>query len=296
MVYQATHLTRYSYEAPVSQCVSEARLTPRQLPGQKLIHSRVCVDPVPDVTERRVDYFGNEVVAVSIFHTHESFVTASSSIVDVSPVSRGPMPDISWEAARDHMIAHTEDESLVAYEFTFDSPYVTAEPELAAYAAPSFTPGRPLSEAVQELSHRIHKEFLYRPKATTIDMPLIQVLEKRQGVCQDFTHIMIGALRSLRLSARYVSGYLKSGSKYQGAEASHAWVSVYLPDYGWLDLDPTNDMIPGEGHITLALGRDYADVTPVKGIALGGGGQTVEVEVKVVPASAAAIQSALTSM
>lgn len=296
MHYRATHLTRYTYEHPVSQCVSEARLTPRTLPGQKLLESGVSIEPSPDVLERRFDYFGNEVVAFSIFHQHESFVTTSSSLVEVNPQPRATLPAISWEEARDHLTAHPDDDSLVAYEFTFDSPFVATGPELEKYARPTFSPGRKLVDAVQELSHRIYKEFLYRPKATTIDMPLIEVLEKRQGVCQDFTHVMIGALRSLRLSARYVSGYLKSGSKYQGAEASHAWVSAFIPGFGWLDLDPTNDMIPGEGHITLALGRDYADVTPVKGIALGGGSQTVEVEVRVVPVDSVPVQSALTSM
>jgi transglutaminase-like putative cysteine protease len=134
---------------------------------------------------------------------------------------------------------------------------------------------------VQELSRRVHDEFLYRPKSTTIDMPLAEVFRNRQGVCQDFSHILIGALRSFRLAARYVSGYLRSNVEYQGTEASHAWVSVFLPGYGWLDLDPTNNVIPSQGHVTVALGRDYGDVTPVKGVALGGETQTVEVEVKV---------------
>lgn len=283
MRYRATHLTRYLYEQPVSQCLSEARLTPRELPYQHLVHSAVCVDPAPEVMERRTDYYGNEVLAFSIFRTHDSFVTTSSSLVDVLPDTRPVPPELSWEKARAHLVEHDDTDSLAAYEFTFDSPYVAAAPELADYARPTFTPGRPIVEAVKELSHRIHEEFLYRPRSTTIDMPLIEVLSKRQGVCQDFTHVMIGALRSLQLSARYVSGYLKSGGTYQGAEASHAWVSVFIPGYGWLDLDPTNDMIPGQGHVTLALGRDYGDVTPVKGIALGGGGQTVEVEVRVTP-------------
>ncbi len=283
MRYRATHLTRYLYEQPVSQCVSQARLTPRDLPYQRLIQSSISIDPTPDVLERRIDYFGNEVVSFSIFRTHESFVTTSSSLVEVLPDTRGALPDVSWEEARAHLLVHQDDEALAAYEFTFDSQYVTAAPELAAYARPTFTPGRPLAEAVKELSHRIHEEFLYRPRSTTIDMPLLEVLSKRQGVCQDFTHVMIGALRSLQLSARYVSGYLKSGAKFQGAEASHAWVSVYIPFWGWLDLDPTNDCLAGQGHVTLALGRDYGDVTPVKGIALGGGGQTVEVEVRVTP-------------
>jgi transglutaminase-like putative cysteine protease len=145
------------------------------------------------------------------------------------------------------------------------------------------TEGRPLVEAAMELMQRIHKEFRYAADATSVDMPLAEVLARRCGVCQDFSHVMIGALRSYHLAARYVSGYLKSGDQYLGAEASHAWVSVFIPEFGWLDLDPTNNIRPGEGHVTLAYGRDYGDVAPVKGVSLGGGGHIIEVEVRVVP-------------
>ena len=163
--------------------------------------------------------------------------------------------------------------------------------ELFNYASPTFTPGRPLVDALQELSHRIHTEFRYQPKSTSIDMPLIEVLRNRRGVCQDFAHIMIGALRSLRLAARYVSGYLRSGSNYQGFEASHAWVSVFIPGNGWVGFDPTNDVMPSDRHVTLAWGRDFSDVTPMKGITLGGGGQTIEVEVSVRPIELPSAQS-----
>ena len=190
---------------------------------------------------------------------------------------------IPWEAIRDQIAQQPDPALLEAYEFVFDSPYVPWAPELADYARPSFAPGRPLVDAVTELSHRIHTEFRYQPQSTSIDMPLLEVLGNRRGVCQDFAHVMIGALRSLRLPARYVSGYLRSGAAYQGADASHAWVSVFLPVTGWLDFDPTNDLRPSDGHVTLGWGRDYGDVTPVKGIALGGGEQIVEVEVRVEP-------------
>ena len=138
-------------------------------------------------------------------------------------------------------------------------------------------------DVVLDLSERIHSDFKYKPLSTSIDIPLVEVLRNRRGVCQDFAHVMIGALRSHRLAARYVSGYVRTGGEYQGAQASHAWVSVFFPGTGWLDFDPTNDVMPSEGHITLAWGRDYGDVTPVKGITLGGRGQTVEVEVYVKP-------------
>ena len=190
---------------------------------------------------------------------------------------------MSWEEVRDRLRTYPDEDSLRAYEFSFDSPFVATSRDLAAYGAPAFGKRAPLGEAVIALLHQIHRDFTYAPKSTTIDMPLGEVLRRRCGVCQDFAHIMIGVLRSLGLAARYVSGYLRSGGEFTGAEASHAWASVYLPDFGWLDLDPTNDAIPSEGHVTVAWGRDYGDVTPVKGISLGGGAQTVSVAVRVVP-------------
>jgi transglutaminase-like putative cysteine protease len=283
MLYQATHTTRYLYDEPVSQCLSEARLTPRNLPGQVLHQSRLHVEPEPALLERHHDYFGNDVTTFAVFRMHDRFSATATSIVEVQPRPFEDTPAIPWEDARDQLAGHSGETLLDAYEFVFDSPFVAAAPELAQYARPSFAPGRPLADAVAELSHRIYTEFRYAPKSTSIEMPLLEVFENRRGVCQDFAHVMIGALRSLRLSARYVSGYLRSGAAYQGADASHAWVSVFVPGAGWLDFDPTNDVRPSEGHITLAWGRDYGDVAPMKGVALGGGKQIVEVEVRVEP-------------
>jgi transglutaminase-like putative cysteine protease len=286
MRYRATHITKYKYEEPVAQCFSEARLTPRETAGQRVLESELRISPEPDVLERRTDYFGNHVASFSVSRSHDCFSTTCISVVEVDPAPAGGLPRIPWEAARDLLTAHPDDASLDALEFIYPSRYVAAAPELEKYAKPTFAPGRPLADAVQELSHRIHSEFKYEPKSTSIEMPLLEILKRRRGVCQDFAHVMIGALRSMRLAARYVSGYLRSGAKYQGAEASHAWAAVFLPGYGWLNLDPTNDVIPGEGHVTVAWGRDYGDVTPVKGVAQGGGKHTVEVEVRVVPLEA----------
>ena len=285
MVYQATHITRYRYQSPVSQSLSETRLTPRTFPGQTLHESRIHIQPEPAVLEHRKDYFGNNVTTFAVFKTHDHFSATAVSVVEVDPKPWEMFPTISWEVTRDRIAGQSDAALLDPYEFIFDSPYVTAAPELADYAGSTFIPGRPLVDAVTELSHRIHAEFRYEPKSTSIDMPLLEVLGNRRGVCQDFAHIMIGALRSLRLPARYVSGYLRSGAAYQGADASHAWVSVFVPGSGWLDFDPTNDVRPSDGHVTLGWGRDYGDVTPVKGIALGGGKQIVEVEVRVEPIS-----------
>lgn len=281
--YRATHITKYSYEAPVAQCLSEARLMPRTLPWQSVSDFRIDIDPEPVSSDRRVDYFGNDVTRFTIFRTHDKFTVTSTSTVEISEPPKEPSTSLTWEDARAELAAHPDAESLRAYEFAFDSPFVPGLSDLASYARPSFPPGRPLVEAAMDLSRRIHKEFSYKPHSTSIDMPLADVLARRHGVCQDFSHVMIGALRSYHLAARYVSGYLRSGATYLGAEASHAWVSVYIPHYGWLDLDPTNNVRPSTGHVTLAYGRDYGDVTPVKGISLGGGGQTIEVDVHVTP-------------
>jgi transglutaminase-like putative cysteine protease len=282
MRYKAVHTTRYLYDAAVSQCQSEVRLTPRALPWQSLIESRIQATPSPAAVETHKDYFGNDVTSFTILESHDRFAIVGTSIVDVRP-RPSAVHDLPWETVRDELAAHARPETLEAFEFVFDSPFVTAAAELGAYAAPSFPAGRPLLEAVDHLTHRIHADFKYAPRATNIDTPLLDTFKARRGVCQDFSHVMIGALRSLRLAARYVSGYLRSGANYQGAEASHAWVSVYLPGSGWFDVDPTNDVRPGTGHLTLGWGRDYGDVAPVKGIALGGGHQAVEVDVRVEP-------------
>jgi len=283
MVYTATHTTRYIYQQPVSHCLNEARLTPRRLPWQQVQQWRLTIEPEPLTIATRTDYFGNQVSSFSIFEPHDLLTVTATSVVSVEPLP--PQPDLSpaWEEVRRQLATQETSDCLEAFEFVCDSPFVASGPDLAAYARPTFQAGRPLLDATRELMRRIHAEFKYKPKSTEIETPLQEVLEKRQGVCQDFAHVMIGSLRSLGLAARYVSGYLRSGGKYQGAEASHAWVAVFIPGAGWLHFDPTNDVTPSDGHVTLAWGRDFTDVTPLKGITLGGGGETIEVEVRVVP-------------
>ena len=280
MLYQTTHLTRYRYQDPVVHCLSETRITPRSFPGQQVIKTHIEVTPKPAEMDMRIDYFGNQVAWISVFEPHREFTIQATSTVEVWAHPDGRHSPIAWEDARLLLETSTEVADLRASEFLYDSPFIACSPELAEYAAPSFPRGAPLSTCVTDLCRRIHSEFLYEPKSTTIDTPVVEVLRKRKGVCQDFAHLMIGGLRSTGLAARYVSGYLRSG---QGAEASHAWVSVYIPGSGWLDLDPTNNLIPEEGHVTLGWGRDYGDVTPVKGVSLGGGAQIVDVEVRVKP-------------
>lgn len=283
MTYRTIHTTTYRYEEPVAQSISEARLTPRMTEHQRVIESRIDVEPAFAKCEARIDYFGNEVTTIAVFGTHDRFVVTASSMVETGLASPEKLPEIPWEAVRDRLLTPADPDSLASSEFIFDSPYVPKIKSVAEFARATFTPGRPIAEAARELNQRVHKEFLYKPASTSIEIPLQEVMDKRHGVCQDFAHVMIGALRSIGLAARYVSGYLRSGENVQGSEASHAWVSVFVPGPGWVDFDPTNNVMPGDGHVTIGWGRDYGDVTPVKGVALGGGGQTVEVEVRVTP-------------
>ena len=279
MLFEITHTTRYSYEAPVSQCLNEVRVTPRVLPVQEVRQTEIVVEPSPAFLHHRKDYFGNDVSTFAVFEKHDQLTAAARSLVEVKAEADAVQPSLSWENARDLVAVQDDGTCLEASEFIYPSPYVPASAGLSGYARDTFAADRPLLEAAKELSHRIYSEFKYDPKSTSIDIPLADVLRNRRGVCQDFAHVMIGSLRSLRLPARYVSGYVRSGAKFQGAQASHAWVSVFFPGTGWLNFDPTNDLMPSDSHVTLAWGRDYGDVTPVKGVTLGGGGQTVAVEV-----------------
>ncbi len=283
MIYRAIHTTKYSYSLPVSTSVNEARLTLRELPFQKVRSSSIVVQPEPASVSTRTDYFGNVVKTISVFEPHDQLIVTASSVVEVLPSQRELSLSPSWNEARDLLLAHAESEYLAAFEYTCDSPFVARSRDLGEYARPSFDQGRSLFEAVRELTSRITKEFRYKPRSTTIDTPVSTVLEKRAGVCQDFAHLMIGALRSLGLAARYVSGYLRSGPSLQGSEASHAWVSVFIPGSGWAYFDPTNDCVPSDSHVVIGWGRDYGDVTPLKGITLGGGDETITVDVRVRP-------------
>jgi transglutaminase-like putative cysteine protease len=287
MTYQTIHTTTYRYEESVAQSISEARLTPRFTARQRVIESWIRVEPDFATCEARVDYFGNEVTTIAVSGPHNRFAVTASSVVETGLTPLPELPAIQWEGARDQLASPFDPEGLAASEFTFESPYVPAIRTVAEFARATFTAGRPVGEAVRELNARVHREFLYKPAATSIEVPLQEVMDKRHGVCQDFAHVMIGALRGMGLAARYVSGYVRSGANVQGAEASHAWVSVWMPGPGWVDFDPTNNVLPHDDHVTVGWGRDYGDVTPVKGVALGGGGQTISVEVRATPAGIA---------
>jgi transglutaminase-like putative cysteine protease len=283
MLFEITHTTQYAYETPVSHSLNEVRLTPRTLTNQEVRKTEIQVEPEPAFIHQRKDYYGNEATSFELFERHDHLEVKADSEVDVKPDTFEPAPSISWEDAR-RLIAEDSDATCIeASEFVYTSPYIPSLPAIGDYGRSTFKSGRPLLEVVRELTHRIHKDFQYRPQSTSIGIHLNDVMRHRKGVCQDFAHVMIGALRSQRLAARYVSGYVRPGPKVQGAQASHAWVSIFFPGSGWMGFDPTNDLMVADSHVTLAWGRDYGDVTPVRGISLGGGGQTVNVEVYVRP-------------
>lgn len=287
MKIRARHTTTYLYREPVSICHTEVRLAPRDNRHQQVLEHSLTVYPIPERRFGRKDYFGNHAVYFSIHEPHETLTIAADSVIALEN-TQPPDPRLTppWEQAVAEEWRHEQPHGLPAYQFVFESPRIAPGAEFADYARPSFTPGRPLLEACLDLAHRIHSDFRYDPRATTVATSVAEVLKNRRGVCQDFAHVMIGALRSMHLAARYVSGYLRSGTMYQGADASHAWVSVFIPGAGWLDFDPTNDVWPSLGHVSVGWGRDYGDVTPVKGVALGGGKQTVQVSVHVTPVEA----------
>jgi len=282
MRYRVTHTTEFLYEAPVGLCYNEARLLPRALPHQKVIAASLAIDPAPLDRFDRLDFFGNRTSYFSIQEPHDKLVVIATSEVDVSVPEfpeAGSLP--AWEQVREQL--HGDLEGL---QYTLESPMVSIDDQLLEYARPSFTAGRAIDEAVADLMQRIYTEFRYDPEFSSIATPLREVMEHRSGVCQDFAHLAIGCLRSHGLAARYVSGYIETlpppgKEKLVGADASHAWFSVGVPGFGWIDYDPTNNHRPRDQHITLAWGRDFADVTPLKGVAYGGGEHELIVAVDV---------------
>ncbi|HVS35113.1 MAG TPA: transglutaminase family protein [Gemmataceae bacterium] len=287
MKYTVRHTTTYRYSKPVSLGHNIVHLAPRSTNRQKCFRSEIEVKPVPALIREETDYFGNRATYFAIEEPHDLLMVKALSSVEVAPTATpDPATTPAWESVCTILVDGRSPEGLEARQFVFDSPYVRASAELAGYAAPSFPPGRPLLAAALDLMRRIHADFRYDPRATTLTTPLPEVMSHKRGVCQDFAHLQIGCLRSLRLAARYVSGYLRTTPppgrpRLIGADASHAWLSVWCPGCGWLDLDPTNSQAPSEGHILVAWGRDYDDVSPIKGVNLGGGRHSMTVEVDV---------------
>jgi transglutaminase-like putative cysteine protease len=284
---RVVHRTGYAYSEPVSTSHHEAHLAPRDGEGRRTLVHDVAITPSPSMRRERFDYFGNRALHFSLREPHRALEVVTTSVVDLVAL---PAPVLAaspaWESVRDRVSTDRRRDLLDAYGFVFDSPMVKASAGLREYAAASFPAGRPLLEGVRELTARIRNDFTYDASATEVSTPLAEVFRRRRGVCQDFAHLQIAGLRGLGLPARYVSGYLLTHPppgrpRLIGADASHAWISTFVPDLGWIDFDPTNDLIPSDEHVTVAYGRDFSDVTPLKGVILGGGRHEVKVSVDV---------------
>lgn len=291
--YHVVHATRYAYHQPVGLSRQVVRLAPRELPFQVCRAHALTIAPEAEILAVRRDAFGNPVTSFAIEADHAALAVRAESWIDV--IARAfPEDDATppWEEVRARLAYHGGvrplPADLDAARFLFESTRVRNKRELAAWTLASFPPGAPLLVGVRALMERIHRDFTFDPKATDVATPVMDVFTRRRGVCQDFAHLMLSCLRSLGLAARYVSGYLLTRPppgkpRLIGADASHAWVSVYCPDQGWVDADPTNAVFPGLAHVTLGWGRDYDDVIPLRGVLLGGGDHDLTIEVTVTP-------------
>ena len=288
--YSVQHETRYTYASSVSTSWHVAYLHPRALPRQRVPWHELAIDPRPARSSRRIDYFGNTVDQFMMLGPHTALTASGRSLIEVLPARTPIDPELSppWEDVRAALSDGAGPMSREPIQYAFASPYITLDPELDEFARASFPPGRPMLAGAIDLMRRIHAEFRFDPTATTITTPVSRVLVDRRGVCQDFAHLQISCLRGLGLAARYVSGYILTTPppgqpRLIGADASHAWLSVHCPRHGWVDLDPTNDLLPHLSHVTLAWGRDYGDVSPLRGVIVGAAQHTLSVGVSVMP-------------
>ncbi len=288
MTYRIVHKTTYKYKHPVAFGNHSVYLAPHSQGRQRCESYKLLVTPEPATRSERTDFYGNRVSFFTIQEPHEELAIEGHSVVTLDGEVSWPAQSMAWDEVARSLPLGLTSASLDAFQFVFESPRIKPKPEFAAYAAASFPSGRPLAEALLDLTARIHRDFEFDSKATNVRTPPEQVLRQRKGVCQDFAQLQIACLRSLGLPARYVSGYLRTTPppgqpRLIGADASHAWLSVYCPEAGWLDVDPTNNLVPSQSHIILAWGRDYSDVSPVRGVILGGQDHKLEVAVDLEP-------------
>ncbi len=287
MRYRVTHKTAYRYSEPASLSQNELLLFPRQTPCQQAENSSLKIVPQPEYLHQRTDYFGNTVQVFMVQQPHDELTITAQSLIRTAPtIAIAPANTLPWEKAAGRLASGQTPLETEAVQYVFESPLAAVSPAVLDYTRPSFAPGVPVLAGAMDLMHRIFTDFTYDKTATTVDTPVNEILKNRKGVCQDFAHLQISCLRAVGLAARYVSGYLETSPppgkpKLVGADASHAWLSLFVPEIGWVDMDPTNNLIPGEKHITIAWGRDYGDVTPVKGVVMGGGTHTLSVVVDV---------------
>lgn len=290
--YQILHDTHYRYASPVSLAQQLVHLWPRECPWQRCEERQLQVSPLPTRRRDEQDVFGNPLTRLGLEYQHDELVVSTRVRVEV--LLREPprlAASAPWEQARDALAYSRRAlpaDVLEASRYRFESPFVRLKKRFVAFSEPCFGAGMPLLTAVHGLMDKIFREFTFDAGATQVATPLVEVLERRRGVCQDFAHLMLACLRSRGLAARYVSGYLLTRpppgqARLIGADASHAWVSVFCPQQGWVDFDPTNNLLPALEHITLGWGRDFSDVSPLRGVILGGGSHDPEVRVTVLP-------------
>ena len=290
--YQILHDTCYHYDSPVSLAQQLAHLWPRECEWQRCTEQQLLISPDPTARRDELDVFGNPLTRLAFERPHDELLVNASLMIEVLP---RPVLDFNqspaWEDTRNALTYSSQPLSpqiLDACRYRFESPYVHLKRNFVEFSQSCFPPGRPLLLGVQALMEKIFSEFTFDAEATQVATPLVEVLERRRGVCQDFAHLMLACVRSRGLAARYISGYLLTQPppgqpRLIGADASHAWVSVFCPVLGWVDFDPTNNVQPALEHITLAWGRDFSDVSPLRGVILGGGNHDPEVRVTVMP-------------
>jgi transglutaminase-like putative cysteine protease len=287
MRYRVQHITRYAYGSPVELAAHMVHLRPRTRSWQTVISERIFADPQPARRTDGLDHFGNHVTWLFLDLPHADFEVTSEALVEVNclpPADSASTPP--WEDVV--RAAHTP-AGWEAVEFQFGTPMSPINEDTRDYVSVSFTPGRPVLEALLDLNERFYTEFRFRSGVTTISTPVTQVMQRREGVCQDFSHAMVSGLRGIGIPARYTSGYIRTKPppgqiKRKGADQSHAWVGCWLgPEHGWIDVDPTNGILIRDEHVLLGWGRDFADVSPVRGVILGGGDHSVRVSVDLEP-------------
>lgn len=277
--YSIRHITRYKYAERVTRCYNLAHVLPRNTRRQRCLKSSVHVSPTPARSLTRTDYFENLAYQFEIQKPHTELSITAESEVQVDERNHDPRLDLgaSCRSAREFLFTTLNPDTIDARQYLLSSGMIdVSESRLLEYARPSFDPEQSLKSCVSDLTARIHRDFAYMPNSTTVATPLTDVLQQRRGVCQDFAHLQIGCLRAMGVPARYVSGYIETlpkpgEKKLVGADATHAWIAYYCPEEGWVEFDPTNNTQANSHHIVTAFGRDYLDVTPVRGVIFGGG-------------------------
>ena len=289
MNYEISHRTAYRYQSAVTQSQHLIHLAPRSVPRQVVGRHVLLVEPTPSWRREFTDYFGNPAAVLGIEDEHQELVLHARTNVEVTP--RGEVElqrGLTWEDAVRLPASRGNALDLEAIQYALPSRATATSPDIVAYARPSFERGRTVLAVAWDLTCRIFDEFTFDSEATDVSTPVSEVLKVRRGVCQDFAHLALACLRAFRVPSRYVSGYLltrppEGMPRLQGADASHAWISVWSPECGWIDFDPTNRLMPSDEHIAFAYGREYGDISPISGVLLGGGRHEVEVAVDVLP-------------